>query len=114
MPDFTNLDSALVASYWIYFVGSFIAGAVIGALAARLFFHRKEELMEQENKAYRERLEKLEETERRLEEKKDELERLKKELSGNELYWNAKKYGKQENPGDKMLYDSLIQKGNHS
>ena len=110
MPDFTNLDSALIASYWIYFVGSFTVGAVVGALAARLFFHRKEEIMEQENKMYAESLKKLEEIERRLEEKSTELDRLKSELSRNELYWNAKKYEKQENPGDKILHDSLINK----
>lgn len=110
MPDFTNLDPALVASYWIYFVASFIAGAAIGVLAARLFFHRKEEIIEQEKKAYEEKLDKLEETERRLEESEKELERLKEETSRNELYWNARKSEKQENPGDKMLYDSLIEK----
>ena len=37
MPDFTNLDPSLVASFGIYFVGSFIVGTVVGAIAAKLF-----------------------------------------------------------------------------
>ena len=111
MPDFTNLDPSLIASYWIYFVASFIIGAVLGALATRLFFHREKRVIEQEKKNYEERLKELEKVEVLLAERDNELKLLKAEVANNELYWNEQKHKAQEPPGDKALYNILHKTG---
>lgn len=111
MPNFTDLDPSLVASFWIYFVGSFIGGAVAGTFFSRLFFRREKNIIEQERKNYEEEKKKFEKIEKILADKNEELERLKAEVSNNELYWNAKQYEKQKAPGDKVLYE-LVHKTN--
>lgn len=111
MPDFTNLDPSLVASFWIYFVGSFFVGVGIGAIVSKLFFHRHKEILDQERQGYLDRIKSLEEKEKILQDKNKELEQLleqlKADVSNNELYWNAKKYDKQKKPGDKALFDLM-------
>lgn len=105
MPDFTNLDPSLIASFWIYFVGSFIVGAGVGAIVSKLFFHRQKEIMDQERKLYEDEIKELKEKIKGLEAENEELNTLKTEISNNSLYWNAKKYEKKKVPGDKALYD---------
>lgn len=107
MPDFTNLDSQLIASYWIYFVSSFLFGAAAGAFVSKLFFRREKDIFENEKKSYEGKLKRLEETEKLLSEKNEEIEKLKAEVSNNELYWNTKKREEQQTPGDKALYDAI-------
>lgn len=107
MPDFTNLDPSLIASYWIYFIASFIVGVVLGALASRLFFHREKSAIEQEKKNYEDRLKELEKVEILLAEKDNELKLLKAKVANNELYWNEQKHKVQQPPGDRALYDIL-------
>lgn len=111
MPDFTNLDPNLIASFWIYFVGSFIIGAVVGALACKLFFHRYKENLEQDKQRYLNRIKELEEKEKisdtRIEKLNEELTQLKVDVSQNALYWNGKKYDKQKAPGDKALFEFI-------
>lgn len=113
MPDFTNLDPSLVASFWIYFVGSFIVGTVVGAIASKLFFHRHKEILEQEKQGYLDEIKELEEEVKLLDTKNEELKQLKANVSKNALYWNTKKYDKQRAPGDKALFD-LIHKSDEN
>ena len=113
MPDFTNLDPSLVASFWIYFVGSFIVGTVVGAIASKLFFHRHKEILEHEKQVYLDEIKVLEEEVTLLDTKNEELKQLKANVSKNALYWNTKKYDKQRAPGDKALFD-LIHKSDEN
>ena len=107
MPDFTNLDPNLIASFWIYFVGSFIVGAVIGVVVAKIFFHRQKDLLDQERQGYLDKIKILEDKEKELETKSKELEQLKSELAKSELYWSTKKREKQNPRGDKVLFDVM-------
>lgn len=107
MPDFTNLDPSLVASFWIYFIGSFVVGIVVGVIVAKLFFHRQRALIELERKSYLDKIKSLEEREKLLTEKEEELKQLKSEISNNALYWNTKQHEKKVAPSNKALFDML-------
>ncbi len=111
MPDFTNLDPDLVASFWIYFIGSFAVGAIIGAMVVKFFFQRQRDLIEQERKAHLDKINSLEEKEKLLAEKEKELKQLKSEIANNSLYWNIKQREKQAAPSDKALFDMLHHSG---
>lgn len=111
MPDFTELDSSLIASYWIYFIASFIIGFIIGALVSRLFFQREDRAIKQEKKNFEEKIKELEKMKILLSEKDKELEKLKSEVAKNELFWNEQKQKAQEPPGDKALFNTLHKTG---
>ncbi len=42
--DFTNLDSNIIADFWIYLIASLIIGCILGFLVAKWFFIEKVEL----------------------------------------------------------------------
>lgn len=111
MPDFTNLDPAIVASFWIYFVASFVIGIIVGGIAVKVFFHREKRIFKKEKEGYLEQLDQLEETKRELAEKKAELDKLKKEMVNNPLYWRSKKQEGEAILGDKALHDIIHKQG---
>lgn len=113
MPDFTNLDLSLVASFWIYFVGSFLIGVFVGVSIAKLFFHREKSIFEQEKKCYLKKEKQFEEVKAILTQTSKELDQLKSELSKNELYWNSKKNLDNKHPGNKALHDMLHNKNHY-
>lgn len=107
IPDFTNLDPSLIASYWIYFFGSLIVGMGIGVALFQFFFRREKKAIKQERKNSKKVLEELEEVKGRLAEREKELNLLKAKIANNELYWNEQKHKIQEAPGDRGLYNML-------
>lgn len=107
MPDFTNLDPSLVASFWIYFIGSFVIGIIVGVLVSKLFFHREKTLFEQEKNIHKEKLAQFEDLETKLATKNEELLKLQERVSKNELFWNLHKNEHSEARGDKALYNAI-------
>lgn len=112
MPDFTSLDPSLIASFWIYFIGSFVCGAALGFFGAKAFFHREKRIVAQERQSlqqeksnWSEKQKQFEEMKQNLADKSAELDRLREEISKAETYWAAKGHTKHEASGAKMLYD---------
>lgn len=103
MPDFTNMDSSLIASFWIYFVASFIFGVMLGALIVRLFFQREKSLMVDERKKHDTTVQELTATTEELNNVRNELENLKADVAKNTLYWKFQKAEK-DHSGNASLY----------
>lgn len=116
MPDFIQMDPELIAEFWIYFIGSFVCGFLLGILVAKIFFRREKAILaqekqslEQEKSNWSEKLEKFEEMKQCLKDKSEELDGLKEEISNVDKYWEARRHTKQEALGHRALYDMFHQ-----
>lgn len=107
MFDFTSLDAVMISKFWIYFLGSFVVGGVIGGNVVRIFFNRRKEIIEAESKVAKEKLKELDEMKAELEEKNKELKDIKLLLMDDKEYWLKSNVINRDNQVDKKLYDML-------
>ncbi len=90
MPfDFTGLDSALIAQFWIYFLASGVICFLLGIIITRAFFHREKVLIAKEKEQYDASKKELEILEAQLEDKAAKLEALEASIAESEKYWAA-------------------------
>ncbi|GHT89341.1 hypothetical protein FACS1894137_18400 [Spirochaetia bacterium] len=80
MPDFTNLDPTTMAQSWIYVVGFFIFGVIIGWVLRRGF-------MKHNDDAFKSDKEKFEKERTKLLETVEKYEELKKNVEKSDEYW---------------------------
>ena len=87
MLDFTGLDPSIVAQFWIYFIASFIIGAIIGVLCYKVFNKRSYEIFTCEKEAFSRTKAEYEKKIIDYENLIKEHETLKDELKKNKEYW---------------------------
>ncbi|MCM1037883.1 MAG: hypothetical protein NC314_11270 [Roseburia sp.] len=107
--DFTNLDPNIIASFWIYFISSFVIGLLVGFFVAKAFFHRERRIVNQEKEHCKEQETEMVNLKVELQKKNEELVTLKKEFSNDKLYWAMKEKTDKQNPADEALFNSVFQ-----
>jgi len=97
MFDFTNLDTNVIALFWVYFLGigviAFIAGWFVRIILTKTAYDN-----------FRSEKERIEAERASLMEIKEKYESLLKELENNEKYWLYKK----KNPGSPVVDPSAL------
>ena len=103
--DPTNIDPSVVASFWIYFIVSFVGGCLIGFIVSKLFFLREKRILEEKKEKYEEQQKEFDKLVIKYEKIESELGQLKDEISTNEVYWAMKESKKQD--GSVLADDAL-------
>jgi uncharacterized membrane-anchored protein YhcB (DUF1043 family) len=106
MLDFTNLDPAMVAKFWIYIIGFFIVGFIAGWLIKRVLTKTASENFLSEK-------EKFEAEKKELLKIKEQYEILYKDIEKSKEYWLYKQETKQEYTDDdpsELLHKGLKKK----
>ena len=107
--DFTNLDSNIIASFWIYFIAIFVGGFVLGVFVAKAFFHRQRQIVNQEKEHCEERKTEIANLRAELEKTNEELMTLKENLSKDKIYWAMKEKMDKQKPADEALFNAIFQ-----
>ena len=105
---FTDLDPALIARFWIYFVASFGLGLFLGIIISRAFFHREKVLVAKEKEQCQETAKAFEDLRSQLDDKTRKLEQLESAVAASEKYWavlQSEDRGKK--PADVALYTAI-------
>jgi uncharacterized membrane-anchored protein YhcB (DUF1043 family) len=80
LPDFTNLDPTAIAQLWIYVIGFFVFGVIIGWVWRRSSMKIKDDNFKSDK-------EKFEKEKTDLLEIKENYEKLKDDVKQSEEYW---------------------------
>lgn len=107
--DFTNLDPNIIATFWIYFIASFVIGLIVGFFLAKAFFHRERRIVNQEKERCKEQETEMANLKIELQKKNEELVTLKENLSKDKIYWAMKEKTDKQKPADEVLFNAIFQ-----
>ncbi|MBD5406773.1 MAG: hypothetical protein HDR56_04040 [Treponema sp.] len=107
--DFTNLDPNIIASFWIYFIASFVIGLTLGFIVAKAFFDREKRIVNKEKEHCKEQEVEITNLKVELKKKTEELATLKDDLSKDKIYWTMKEKVDKQKPADEALVNVLFQ-----
>lgn len=104
--DFTSLEPTIIASFWIYFLGSFVVGLLLGITITNLFFKREKADLERKCKEAQDELKKSIAI---LADKEKKLSEYEKFDKNNPEYWNFVRKSSEDSElsKDKMRQDAL-------